>query len=162
MPQIPIAAMIAASVIATSSTGGNVVGPGTVVRTGDAYASSNVTVVSSGQGSSTIEIRTNTNGHVVEERRDVSGQNGAHVQVSVTATSGPAQVEVRVTPPTASTTDSLSWVKRLFGWSPKPQVVSTTTVSASSSVDSGARAQASVNIVTRISTWFSSFFSFFK
>lgn len=158
MPQIPIAAMIAASVIATSSTGGNAAGPGTVVRTGDAYASSNVSIISSGEGTSTIDIRTNVNGRVREEHREVSGQNGAQVEVSVVATSGPAQVTVRVATPATSTAGA-PWIKKLFGWVPKPPVVATT--SASTTVE-GPRARASVHIITRISAWFRSFWSLFK
>lgn len=155
MPTFPVAAMIAASVIATSSTGGNVAGPGVVIRTGDAYASSNVTVVSGGEGSSTIDIRTNVNGRVREEHREVSGNNGAQVEVNVTATSGPAHVEVRVAP-TAST--SVSWIKKLFGWTPKPPVATTT---ASSSIETHSD-QASTGVFVRISSWFKGFWSFFK
>lgn len=157
MPQFPIAAMIAASVIATSSTGGNVAGPGAVVRTGDAYASSNVTVVSSGEGTSTVDIRTNVNGRVIEERRVVPSANGTQVQVSVTATSGPAQVEVHVAPATASTTASVSWIKKLFSWGPKSPVATTTASSSETSKD-----QTSASVFVRINAWFSSFWSLFK
>jgi hypothetical protein len=150
--------MIAASVIATSSTGGNVAGPGVVIQTGDAYASSNVTVVSSGEGTSTIDIRTNVNGRVSEEHRVVPNTNGARVEVSVTATSGPAQVEVHVAPATASTTASVSWIKKLFGWGPKLPVATTT---ASSSVETP-KDQTSASVFVRITAWFSNFWSLFK
>lgn len=161
MPSLPIAALITASVIATSSTGGNVAGPGTVVRTGNAYASSNVTVVSSGQGTSTIDIRTETNGQVREVRREVSS-NDARVEVSVTATSGPAKVEVRVSPPAATSTSS--WFKRLFSWGERPHVATTTTASttASSSAQIGTQNAASATVFTRINAWFKSFFSWFR
>lgn len=150
--------MIAASVIATSSTGGNVAGPGVVVRTGDSYASSNVTIVSSGEGSSTVDIRTNVNGRVREEHREVSGQNGARVEVNVTATSSPTAVEVRVTPPMASTTSGISWIQKLFGWTPKPPAA-TTTASSSVGVHND---QASAGVFVRMSSWFKGFWSFFR
>lgn len=159
MPSIPVAAVIAASVIATSSTGGNVAGPGVVIKTGSSYSSSNVTVVSGGQGSTTIDIRTNANGRVREEYREVSN-NGAQVSVSVTATSSPAQVEVRVAPPTATSTQS--WFKKLFGWGPKPvATTSTATTTATSSIEVRVGG-ASASLLTNINAWFRSLWSFFR
>jgi hypothetical protein len=54
-------ALIIVTTIATSSTGGNTVGPGGVVQTGSESASSYVRTEVGGDSTSTITVETNTN-----------------------------------------------------------------------------------------------------
>lgn len=83
---------VQSSVSATSNSGGNVVGPGGKVETGNSSASANVSSSVSGSSSSSVYIKTNANGTVHEET--YSSQSG-QIDVSVQATPKETKVEVR-------------------------------------------------------------------
>jgi len=89
-------AQIYSNTSASSNSGGNVVGPGGTVTTGDSSASVQVTTNTSSSNTSTIEIKTNVNGVVHEESRTTTGATN----VEVVAT--PAQTTIKIqegTPP---------------------------------------------------------------
>lgn len=81
---LPLAASadIQSSTSASSNTGGNVVGPGGKVLTGSVSASASVTNMS-GQSTSSVYIKTNSDGEVEEQSYT---SNSSHVQVSVDST----------------------------------------------------------------------------
>lgn len=92
VPALVSANTVQSSVSATSNSGGNVVGSGGSVTTGNSSASVNVSSSVSGSSSSSVYIQTNANGTVHEETyTSESGQ----IDVSVEATPEEAKVEVR-------------------------------------------------------------------
>lgn len=74
---------------AVSNSGGNTVGQGGTVTTGDASASVHVTTTN-GEGSSTVYIKTEANGEVHEETLT------AEKKIDVSVVSTPAKTEVTV------------------------------------------------------------------
>ncbi len=91
-------AHIESSTSASSNSGGNVVGQGGTVTTGDSSASVQVSnTKSSGSSSSSIYIKTEANGTVHEETIHSSD---AHTDVSVETTHAGTKIQVREgTPP---------------------------------------------------------------
>lgn len=81
---------------ASSNSGGNVVGPGGRVTTGDSSASVQVTTNTSSSNTSTIEIKTTTNSAVHEET--VTTRGPTNVSVEATPATTTIQVE-EGTPP---------------------------------------------------------------
>lgn len=86
------AASIESHTSASSQTGGNVVGPGGTVKTGDASASVTTSSSASGSSSSSYYIKTDINGQVHEEHHT---SNTGDVSVSVQATPTETIVETR-------------------------------------------------------------------
>lgn len=86
-----VSADIQSHTSASSETGGNVVGPGGKVETGNTSSSVTTTNIS-GKSSSSIYIKTDTNGVVHEETHTSDSSN---VQVSVEATPKATVVDVK-------------------------------------------------------------------
>lgn len=107
-------ALIIVTTIATSSTGGNIVGPGGVVQTGSESASSYVRTEVGGVSTSTITVETNTNGttsttHATSVRKPAApkvqhaaAKAGAlRTSTATTSAAATSSLDIVVEPPSA-------------------------------------------------------------
>lgn len=147
---------IKSSVSAEADSGGNTVGPGGTIETGDERASTYVKNTVQGTSTNSVYIRTETKGEVHEETIEEPGP----VQVSVRATPAQTQVEIKKGNP-------LETVKKVVDTNP---VALGATVQAQNSVATTApevveAVQTAIeqriqNVINNIVAWFRGLFRF--
>lgn len=137
---------------ATSNSGGNTVGAGGTVKTGAEVSSVQVTNIS-GEGQSSIYIKTDVNGAVHEETIiDASGV----VDVSIEADGSKAQVEIRQGNPAAV-------VKKVYDTSVPASITTISSTTGASSTISGtvvSEPPRATGIIQSIFAWLGTIFSF--
>jgi len=124
-----IPALIMVTTIATSSTGGNYAGPGSVVETGAQSAQSYVQTQVSASGTTTVDIRTESNGVSTSTREEI-GSSSVPVRIEVRASAHSAAPAARIVPrPSVHATSSAVTVSATSTASSSTSV-STSSVSA--------------------------------
>ena len=150
-------AQIYSNTSASSQTGGNVVGAGGNVETGDASASVTTSNVS-GKSSSSVYIKTDVNGVVYEESH--SSDSG---DVSVEVTSIPAGVVVETREgASAPVRRTVTEVPATLRSDIEPPMEATSSAQATSTLTTEEEAGLGTQIVLAVQSFFAGLFSWFK